>query len=150
MVTDLARRHMRELVAEFIKRFRERFGHTPLVIYDESRAKIKPTSMEKVESYANLLLKHELINKGMKIETLQTKRRYREIIMYKYAVMKILYDMGYTTTSIGRHFGMSHSTVVIAVGKVNDFIDIGDDMYINIINAIKNGLQEQNGTIDAL
>lgn len=146
---------LQAFVENFKKEFKDRFGYRPYVFYTNETAvstvlttsnktpKLSTVSFDIIEKVANKLLKATVSYKGLPYYPITSRKRQRDVINFKHCTMKVMYSMGYTVVSIGNLLNVSHCTVSVALAKINDFINMGDDITINIINAITNEIKEQ-------
>jgi hypothetical protein len=152
-------KEMREYVENFIDDFKIRYGVRPVVLYNEKSyhkktahltAKLKPVSFSVVEQIANKILKENLEGANMQFYPITSRKRKRDIINYKHAVCKILYDMGYTVVKIGQCLNINHSTVSVAVAKVEGFLSIQDPVFTYIVKTLQNEIENKTGSIDCI
>lgn len=151
-------REMREYVENFIDEFKIKYGIRPVVLYAERNNKktvhlqsnLKPVSFHVIEEIANRLLKEELEASNMEVYLITSKKRKRDVINYKHAVCKILYDMGYTVVKIGQCLNIDHSTVSVAVSKVEGFLSIQDPVFTHLVKTLQNEIENKTGSIDCI
>lgn len=151
-------KEMREYVEKFIDNFKDRYKIKPVVLYSEKgykhvthlRTKIRPVAFTIIEEVANRQLKEKLESAKMQVYPITSRKRKRDVINYKHAVCKMLYDMGYTVMVIGKYLNINHSTVSVAIAKVEEFLSIQDPIFTYIIRNLQNEIEDKTGNIDCI
>lgn len=135
-----------QFVEHFKKEFNRKFGFLPYVIFanNPTQSIISRIPIEDVISVAEACLQEDLKEIGKKSYRIMSTPKCRESIDYKHAVYKVLYDIGYNPAMIANYFGVKRSNVSLSITKVENFIDMRDPIFMNILNKIENGLKKQN------
>jgi hypothetical protein len=150
---------MQKYAEKFIDDFKIRYGIKPVVLYNEKSyhkktshltAKLKPVGFSIVEEIANRILKENLEGANMHFYPITSRKRKRDIINYKHAVCKILYDMGYTVLKIGQCLNINHSTVSVSIAKVEGFLSIGDPVFTYIVKTLQDEIENKTRDIDSI
>ena len=145
--------YMKRFVDNFIAEFDTAFGYKPVVLYStkDFRGVVKPMPFSKIEEIVNGQLKIALSNDDEDYHPITSKTRKRTTIYYKHCTAKLMHDMGYTMTYIGRCLNMSHSTISVSITKIETFLSINDTVITSIYNILKYAIKEhQDNTIDNL
>jgi hypothetical protein len=58
--------------------------------------------------------------------------------------------MGYTVLKIGQCLNINHSTVSVAIAKVEGFLSIQDPVFTYIIKTLENEIENKTGSIDCI
>jgi hypothetical protein len=150
---------IQEYVNKFIDDFKLRYDIKPVVLYTlkdyrkkgtHLSARLKPVPFNVVEEVANKILKENLDASNMPFLPITSRKRKRDIINYKHAVCKILYDMGYTVVKIGQCLNINHSTVSVAIAKVEGFLSISDPVFTDIVKTLQHEIENKTRDIDSI
>ncbi|MGI9142421.1 MAG: helix-turn-helix domain-containing protein [Fluviibacter sp.] len=129
-----------KLVSQFRQTFYEKLGYYPIIITEIQTAdgEYKPImTLDKLKSMFDLFLPEKY---GKKL-SLETKRRYREIVELRLIYCSIARGMKYSLKTIGETIGnRDHTTVIHNVNTFNDLYETSYEFrtkYATIVKYIK-------------
>lgn len=136
-------REAAEAVKTFIQEFHAKFGILPRVNYSFDLTKFKVTLAE-LEDAVNYLISKDpsIVIEGA---TVRTKKRLREIVVYRQAMFKIANEIGYGPTPISTYFGWNHATVIYSCKNVSNLIQSNDKKLVATLSKIENELEKRFG-----
>lgn len=134
-----------KFVDNFKKEFNIKFGFSPYVIFANNPTQniISRLPIEIVVEASEKCLQEELKEKKKTGYTMLSGPKCRENVDYKHAMYKILYDIGYNVSMIANYFDTKTSNISQSITKVENFINIKDPVFMNILNKIENELKKQ-------
>lgn len=127
-----------KFIADFKMQFKEIYGVTPHVFFEDEQEVVPPVSMKSLVAIGNRYIDIETYPQG-----LRTKCRKRELVFVRQCVTKLAKDMGYTHEKIGHHLGVDHSTCVHSCKTIEQFLEIGDPSTLLMINTLKDAIQDK-------
>jgi hypothetical protein len=108
MVNKKLLKEAEETIETFKQKFYGKYGVWPIVTFPISEPKLKVNSFAEAEEIVNTIMN----KKEGHTHKLRDRVRMRSVVEYRQVLFKILFDLGYTCTSIGQHFGYDHATVI--------------------------------------
>ncbi len=139
-VEQVKKQRERELISEFMDKFREEIGYYPTVVINEeviNRDFLYKLPLDVLEKQLDDFLP-TLYGKTV---TISCKKRIRPIVEIRCYFSFIARTMGYGLVEIARHIKKDHTTVMHYVKTFNSLYETQQnfrDTYIKIVNKIKN------------
>jgi hypothetical protein len=135
---EYKRRLENELINDFVRKFTEKVGYSPIVITDKGSS----------ETDYNLLTLSELEECFQpflpvireRVQKLKPKCRYREIMELRHIFCFVAKLMKHTYTDIGRYLNRDHTTVINSIKTFRNLYQTEEGFkmkYLRIINHIK-------------
>ena len=136
---------IKKLVDEFQQNFYDKVGFMPTVIINREKEKIvqNALSLDDLKKIVDSHIPEKFKNMGC---TLESKHRYREIVMLRQIFCYIAKKQGYNLNPIGEKLGnRDHTTVIHSVRTASDllgtdpvFISIYDNIIYDIVKTYGN------------
>jgi hypothetical protein len=146
MVNKKQIKEAEETIETFKQKFYGKYGVWPIVTFPISEPKLKVNSFAEAEDIVNTIMN----KKEGHTHKLRDRVRMRSVVEYRQVLFKILFDLGYTCTSIAEHFGYDHATVIYSKKSVERLLETKNYRIINIVTILENELKEQDRPIDNL
>lgn len=129
-------------IEQFKKEFHKKFGIIPTV----GCRYVKPTAitLERMEILTNKVLRTMAIANKCS-HGIRTKVRFKELIILRQCMFKIVRDMGYSSVHIAEFYGFNHATVLYSCNVINNMTQTKDELLIPILNKLKNVIEEEYG-----
>lgn len=137
---QMLQKKQRELISEFMEKFREEIGYYPTVVINEDIVnrdfpfKLPLNILEK--QFDDFL--PSLYGRTV---TITCKRRIRPIMELRCFFSFIARTMGYNLTDIAKYMKKDHTTIIHHIKTFNNLYETQEnfrDKYIKILNKIKN------------
>ena len=137
-LSEYKRRVETELINEFVRKFTDKVGYSPIVITEKGSSELdyKVISLQELEDCFERYLP---IYNNRKIG-LRHKCRIKEIIELRHTFCFIARLMRYNYTSIGRYLNRDHTTIINSIKTFRNLYETEEsfkNLYINILNIIK-------------
>jgi chromosomal replication initiation ATPase DnaA len=136
---------IKKLVDEFQQNFYNKVGFRPVVIINREKEKVvqNALSLDDLKKIVDSHIPEKFKNMGC---TLESKHRYREIVMLRQIFCYIAKKQGYNLNPIGEKLGnRDHTTVIHSVRTASDllgtdpvFISIYDNIIYDIVKTYGN------------
>lgn len=132
-----------EMISEFADKFYDKFGVSITVHYNMKYRKVKKRInlrfvLDELNDYLLNRYANGVYRRG-RVYTMENgifgqKTRAREIVVARHMFCYIAYEAGYGPTEIAQATGeyYDHSTVIYAVKKIRDSLDINDNMTVEL------------------
>jgi len=139
-VEQVKKQRERELISEFMDKFREEIGYYPTIVINEevvSRDFLYKLPLDVLEKQFDDFLP-SIYGKTV---TISCKKRIRPIVEIRCYFSFIARTMGYGLAEIARHMKKDHTTVMHHIKTFNSLYETQQnfrDKYIKIVNKIKN------------
>lgn len=136
---QLKERRKKELISEFMEKFREEIGYYPTVVIDEdiiNRDFLHRLPLDVLEKQFDDFLP-SLYGKTV---TIKCKKRIRPAVELRCYFSFIARTMGYSLTDIAKYIKRDHTTVMHHIKTFNVLYETQQnfrDKYIKIVNKIK-------------
>lgn len=127
-------------INKFCIEFYKKYNLFPFISFRTIQDKRETLSMSYVEFIVNQLLQQETLDASLNVKL---KRRYKLLIAYRQCMFKILYEMGYSLSNIGRFFGFDHASVLHSKNEILKYLDLKDNLIVRINSEIINELENQ-------
>jgi hypothetical protein len=140
---------IKKLVDEFQQNFYDKVGFRPVVIINREKDKIvqNALSLDNIKKIVDSHIPEKFKNMGCSLES---KHRYREIVMLRQIFCYIAKRQGYNLNPIGEKLGnRDHTTVIHSVRTATDLLAT-DPIFISIYDNIIYDLVKNYGDEFAL
>lgn len=133
-----------KMIEDFSSEFYKKFGFWPIIRFNIKSFFIPKLTLEDlrkvVDESFQMTFPDVYTPEGMLRDT-----RKQLPVMYRHLFFKIGREIGYTLNDIGRYAGFNHATVLHAVKRINDMLEIKDTEITRNYNIIKNEIQNRYG-----
>jgi len=129
-----------EDINKFCVDFYMKYKMFPFISFKTVQGKRETLSMAYVEFVVNQLLQQATNDLSLNVKL---KRRYKPLIAYRHCMFKILYEMGYSLSTMGRYFKFNHASILHGKNEVLKYLDLKDDLVVRINSEITNELENQ-------
>lgn len=135
-----------KMIEDFSSEFYKKFGFWPVIRFNIKSFFIPKLTLDQLRILINDSFKESFpdvyTTEGMMLQT-----RKQLPILYRHIFFKIAREIGYTLKDIGRYAGFNHATVLHAVRRISDLLDIKDAEVTRNYNLIKNEIQNRYGNV---
>lgn len=127
---------------KFCTDFYDKYGIFPFISFKPIKGEREALTLASVEFIINALLQKYTKNLHLNL-SVKLKRRPTLLITYRQCMFKILHDMGYSLTTIGKYFDFNHATVLHGKNEIIKYLELNDNMVLKIYNEINDELENQ-------
>lgn len=132
------------MIDDFCSKFYDKFGFWPVIRFNTKSFFIPKLTLDELRTVINDIFKQNFpdiyTDEGMMLKT-----RKQLPILYRHLFYKIAREVGYTFKDIGRFAGFNHATILHAVKRISDLLEIKDAEVTRNYNLVKNEIQDRYG-----
>lgn len=131
-----------KMIQDFATGFYKKFGFWPVIRFNTKSFFIPKLTLKDIHDTVNSIFEQSFpdvyTSEGIFVRT-----RKQLPITYRHIFFKIARETGYTFKNIGEYGGYNHATIVHAVTRINNLLEVGDvDMSRNY-NLVKNEIENR-------
>lgn len=128
------------MIKQFCSEFYEKFGFWPMIKFNMKSLLTPKLKLEDLKDIVNAVFK-ESFPDIYTDEGIMLKTRKHLTLMHRHIFYKIAREVGYTYKDIAVYSGFDHATIIYAVRRISDLLDVKDQQLTESYNLVKNEIQ---------
>lgn len=135
-----------KMIEDFSAKFYDKFGFWPIIRFNTKSFFIPKLKLDELKTLMDEAFKNNYPGDYPK-NGMMEKTRKQLTILFRHIFYKIAREIGYTFTDIGKFSGYNHATILHAVNRVSDLLDIKDAEVCRNYKLVKNEIQDRYGDV---